>query len=142
MNSASLSLPLSLAGWFWLPNIVTRQLLALYHRFLVSHYGSTAVPVPGTAQWQRHYRVAYGTAVLGYLTYNLVEAARGAPPNLFQVLGVTPDADATLLKNAYRAFAKRYHPDRAGPASEAHFIAIRDAYEALKDPVKRFAYER
>lgn len=142
MNSATLSLPLSLAGWFWLPNIGTRQLLALYHRFIASRYGSSAIPAQGTAAWQRQYRGAYAITVLGYLAYNLVDAARSAPPNLFQVLGVTPNADMSLLRNAYRAFAKRYHPDRAGPASESLFIAIRDAYEALKDPVKRFAYER
>lgn len=142
MNSASLAFPLSLAGWFWLPNLVTRQLLTLYHQFLVSRYGSSAVPARGSPAWQRQYRIAYATAVLGYLTYNLIEAARSTPRNFFQVLGVSPDADMTVLKNAYRAYARLYHPDRAGPGSEEQFIMIRDAYEALKDPLKRFAYER
>ncbi|KAI5123794.1 hypothetical protein M0805_009089 [Coniferiporia weirii] len=131
---------LRLGGWSYLPDIATRQLLSVYHRFILSR-GAT-VPKSGTPRWQTHYRIAFALAVLGYLTYNLVEATRGTPPNFFQTLGVAPEADAIALKNAYRAFAKRYHPDRAGPASEPMFIAIRDAYEALKDPVKRFAYER
>ena len=46
------------------------------------------------------------------------------------------------MKAAFRTFAKRFHPDKVGPAGEAHFIYVRDAYESLKDPVKRYAYDR
>lgn len=42
--------------------------------------------------------------------------------------------------------SRTYHPDRLGPhpppEAEAKFIVIRQAYEVLTDPVKRFAYDR
>lgn len=63
-------------------------------------------------------------------------------PNFYELLGVGPDADETALKQAFRSFARRNHPDRVGSQGEALFVEIRDAYEALKDPVKRFAYDR
>ncbi|KAH8115275.1 hypothetical protein DFH11DRAFT_96980 [Phellopilus nigrolimitatus] len=140
MLSSTASALLRLGGWSYLPDFATRKLLALYHHLLRSH--GITVPQPGTPHWQKHYRVAFALSVLTFLSYNLVEAARDTPPNFFQILGVTPQVDDIALKTAYRTFAKRYHPDRAGPASESLFIEVRDAYDALKNPVKRFAYER
>ena len=65
-------------------------------------------------------------------------------PNFYQILGVSPDVDETGLKLAFRAFAKRNHPDRpeVGKGGEVLFMAVRDAFEALKDPAVRFAYDR
>ena len=62
----------------------------------------------------------------------------------YQELGVTRDADAAALKSAYRKLAMKFHPDRnPGDASaEARFKAIGEAYDALKDPQKRAAYDR
>jgi DnaJ-class molecular chaperone len=37
--------------------------------------------------------------------------------------------------------SRLYHPDRA-PGNEAAFIHVREAYEVLTDPVKRYAYDR
>lgn len=37
--------------------------------------------------------------------------------------------------------SRLYHPDRA-PGNEAAFIRVREAYEVLTDPVKRYAYDR
>ena len=66
------------------------------------------------------------------------------PPNFYEILGVRPDVDENGLKLAFRAFAKRYHPDRPGVGSQGAemFMYVRDAFEALKDPVMRFAYDR
>jgi curved DNA-binding protein CbpA len=63
-------------------------------------------------------------------------------PNYYEILGVAPSADENALKLAFRQFAKRYHPDRVGPQGEALFITVRDAFEALKNPTVRFAYDR
>lgn len=63
-------------------------------------------------------------------------------PNYYEILGVAPAADENALKLAFRQFAKRYHPDRVGPQGEALFIRVRDAFEALKNPTVRFAYDR
>lgn len=140
MLSSAGSVVLRLGAWSYLPDFAARKILSVYYQALVSRGGTP--PQPGTQRWQTHYRAAYSLSVLGFLSYNLFEAARSTPTNFFQLLGVSPDADEATLRSAYRAFAKRYHPDRAGPASEPMFMAVRNAYEALKDPMKRFAYER
>ena len=56
---------------------------------------------------------------------------------------MTYTADATAIRAAYRAQAKRYHPD-VSEAPDAHerFIAITEAYELLSDPLARDRYDR
>lgn len=62
----------------------------------------------------------------------------------YQTLEVSRDADGNTLKSAYRKLAMKYHPDRnPGDATcEAKFKAINEAYDCLKDPQKRAAYDR
>ena len=62
----------------------------------------------------------------------------------YQTLEVSRDCDGATLKSAYRKLAMKYHPDRnPGDASaEAKFKAISEAYDCLKDPQKRAAYDR
>ncbi|MGQ3179138.1 MAG: DnaJ domain-containing protein, partial [Blastomonas fulva] len=62
----------------------------------------------------------------------------------YELLGVTRTADDGTLKSAYRKLAMQWHPDRnPGDAkAEAHFKAISQAYDCLKDPQKRAAYDR
>ena len=62
----------------------------------------------------------------------------------YELLEVERTADHKTLKSAYRKLAMRYHPDRnPGDAeSESKFKAINEAYDCLKDPQKRAAYDR
>lgn len=62
----------------------------------------------------------------------------------YQTLEVSRDADGGTLKSAYRKMAMKYHPDRnpGDPECEARFKAINEAYDCLKDPQKRAAYDR
>lgn len=64
--------------------------------------------------------------------------------DLYEILGVDRDADDKTLKSAYRKKAMQYHPDRnPGDAeAESQFKEVSGAYEALKDPQKRAAYDR
>ncbi|HWU01320.1 MAG TPA: molecular chaperone DnaJ [Novosphingobium sp.] len=62
----------------------------------------------------------------------------------YELLEVTRDADDATLKSAYRKLAMKFHPDRnPGDAeAEAKFKQVGAAYECLKDPQKRAAYDR
>ncbi|WP_114519955.1 molecular chaperone DnaJ [Altererythrobacter sp. ZODW24] len=62
----------------------------------------------------------------------------------YELLEVSRDADGATIKSSYRKLAMKYHPDRnPGDAeSEARFKAISQAYDCLKDPQKKAAYDR
>ncbi|HET8749391.1 MAG TPA: molecular chaperone DnaJ [Sphingomicrobium sp.] len=62
----------------------------------------------------------------------------------YELLGVARGADEAAIKAAYRSLAKEHHPDRKNGCkeSEARFKAINEAYDVLKDPHKRAAYDR
>ena len=60
----------------------------------------------------------------------------------YDTLGVARDASADDIKHAYRRLARKYHPDLNKEAdAEARFKEIGEAYEVLKDPEKRAAYD-
>ena len=63
--------------------------------------------------------------------------------NLYNVLGVAPNASDDEIKKVYRSLAMRFHPDRnQAPGAEARFKSVTKAYEILADPVKRAEYDQ
>lgn len=62
----------------------------------------------------------------------------------YELLEVERGADDAAIKSSYRKLAMRWHPDKnPGDAdAEARFKAISEAYDCLKDPQKRAAYDR
>ncbi len=66
-----------------------------------------------------------------------------AKQDYYEVLGVNRDADESSLKSAYRKLAMRYHPDRNpdDAEAEARFKDVNEAYDVLRDPEKRAAYD-
>lgn len=61
----------------------------------------------------------------------------------YKVLGVARDASADEIKKAFRKSARKYHPDVNTTAdAEAKFKDVNEAYEVLKDPERRAAYDQ
>jgi molecular chaperone DnaJ len=66
--------------------------------------------------------------------------------DFYTLLDVARDADEAEIKKAYRRLAMQFHPDRVAAdekqAAEERFKEITEAYEVLRDPEKRAAYDR
>lgn len=130
-----------IVGWSYLPDFATKQALRVIHRIYSSIFHRPP-PDPRTPTYALHYRLTFATVVLCYLIYNFLDASGRITSNFYELLGVYPNSNDATLKTAFRGFARKYHPDRVGPSGEALFIEVRDAFEALKNPVVRFAYDR
>ena len=60
----------------------------------------------------------------------------------YKIMGVTREAGADEIKRAYRKLARKYHPDVSKePRAEEQFKELGEAYEVLRDPEKRAAYD-
>jgi molecular chaperone DnaJ len=64
--------------------------------------------------------------------------------DFYATLGVPRDASDDDIKKAYRKLAMQWHPDRNGGSKDAEekFKAITEAYDVLRDPQKRAAFDR
>jgi curved DNA-binding protein len=61
----------------------------------------------------------------------------------YKIMGVARDASQDELKRVYRRLARKFHPDVSKEANaEARFKEVQEAYEVLKDPQKRAAYDQ
>ena len=67
-----------------------------------------------------------------------------AQKDLYEILGVSRDADADALKKAYRKLAIQFHPDKnpGDSTAEEKFKEAANAYEILSNPEKRARYDR
>jgi curved DNA-binding protein CbpA len=72
---------------------------------------------------------------------NLVTAA-SEPGDLYELLGVPPDASAAEITRAYHRRARTVHPDTQGGGEPASFRRLEEAYRVLHDPVRRAAYDQ
>jgi molecular chaperone DnaJ len=59
----------------------------------------------------------------------------------YDVLGVPADARADEIKRAYRQLARRYHPDISGEDRAHAFREVAQAYDVLRDPLRRRTYD-
>ncbi len=63
--------------------------------------------------------------------------------NHYSILGVPFKASQNEVVAAYKMLAKKYHPDKnPSPAAHERFIEIHEAYSVLKDPGKRYRYDK
>ncbi|MFE2875938.1 DnaJ C-terminal domain-containing protein [Streptomyces roseus] len=63
--------------------------------------------------------------------------------DFYEVLGVPRTADRDEIQRAYRALARRYHPDvNKDPQAEERFKEVNEAFSVLSDPDQRARYDR
>ncbi len=63
--------------------------------------------------------------------------------DLYKVLNVDPGADADVIRAAYRALARRHHPDvSADPAASSKMAELNSAFELLGDAERRAVYDQ
>lgn len=60
--------------------------------------------------------------------------------DLYQTLGVQPNATKEEIKQAYRSLAQIHHPDKGGDT--VNFQKIKEAYEVISDPIRREVYDQ
>jgi curved DNA-binding protein len=62
--------------------------------------------------------------------------------NYYDLLQINPRAEIETIDRVYRILASRYHPDNQQTGDAERFRMLTDAYQLLKDPVKRKEYDR
>lgn len=68
--------------------------------------------------------------------------AKGDPRGYYRALGIERTASAEEIRMAFRERAKASHPDQSGEAIDTeNFRLIREAYQVLRDPQQRMAYD-
>jgi curved DNA-binding protein CbpA len=64
-------------------------------------------------------------------------------PDPYKVLQVDPEAEDEVIEAAYKRLARKYHPDVSpDPASVERMVRINQAWEMLRDPIRRAAVDR
>lgn len=59
----------------------------------------------------------------------------------YEVLEISPNANSETIDRIFRYFAQRYHPDNPDTGNRPRFDEIVQAYNTLRDPVKRAQYD-
>ncbi len=63
-------------------------------------------------------------------------------PDYYEILGIKPNSDDSVIKKAYRALSLKYHPDRnSTDEAKDQICKINESYETLSDPVLRKQYD-
>ncbi|EJT96929.1 hypothetical protein DACRYDRAFT_25366 [Dacryopinax primogenitus] len=126
---------LHLVLWQVVPSLLTGLILRTLHYVL-------GPPPARSRVAARQYQLVYTLIMIGFLGYTFIQAANNVPKNWFQLCGADVDIEREGLNKAFRRFAVKFHPDRAGKDGEELFVRVRAGYEALQVPAKRFAYEK
>lgn len=62
--------------------------------------------------------------------------------NYYDLLQINPQAEIETIERIYRILAARYHPDNQETGDPERFRQLNEAYQVLRDPVKRKEYDR
>src|SRR5580658_5638486 len=61
--------------------------------------------------------------------------------DFYEVLQISPNADADAIHRIYRILAQRFHPDNQETGNQENFKTLTEAYQTLADPERRAAYD-
>ncbi|MBV8085813.1 MAG: DnaJ domain-containing protein [Chloroflexi bacterium] len=65
-----------------------------------------------------------------------------AAEDLYEVLQISPNAEAAVVEGAYKRLAAKYHPDvYKGADGHQRMVALNSAYQVLRDPERRAQYD-
>ncbi|KAM0720604.1 hypothetical protein Q7P37_004741 [Cladosporium fusiforme] len=137
---------LSLAGWYFLPGLVTGYAQSVYYAVFIR--AGDPKPAPGSARFIRDRRRIHIAVIFIYLLYTVVDAdyQLRLAGDFYQDLGIDHDATEKMVQSRFRRLTVRFHPDKAsGPdrsVAEAMYVRLQVARDTLSDPTKRFAYDR
>jgi len=59
----------------------------------------------------------------------------------YELLEISPNANAETIERIFRYFAQRYHPDNPQTGDRSRFDAVVEAHNTLRDPVRRAQYD-
>ncbi|KAK4626464.1 hypothetical protein CLAFUW4_04315 [Fulvia fulva] len=137
---------LSLAGWYFLPSLVTGYIQTTFYTILIR--AGDPKPAPGSPRFIQHRRLIQISVIVLYLLYTIYEADHQitSSGNFYTLLSVPHAVEDRALQSRFRRLTVQYHPDKASyadkPAMEDLYIKLKVARDTLADPAKRFAYDR
>jgi curved DNA-binding protein CbpA len=68
-------------------------------------------------------------------------SVRPAPINYYDLLQINPRAETEAVERVYRMLAMRYQPDNKESGDPERFRLLQEAYETLRDPLRRARYD-
>lgn len=111
-----------------------------------AHFCTLASCTPHTRKASRQHTHALrrdGALAAGVRSFSTSNRRESVPKDPYGTLGVSKDASAKDIKNAYYQLAKKYHPDaNKEPGAKERFVEIQAAYDLLSDPEKRSSFDK
>lgn len=126
-----------LLAWSFLPALGSKFLQKAWYKTFKSP------PLENSYQFQLDRSRCHLIVIFLFLLYSFVSTEMSMSLSHYQVLHISPNADDRQLKSSFRALSLIHHPDKLVPGSTGQFdyVAITNAYEVLKNPTKRLAYD-
>ncbi|OBT47173.1 hypothetical protein VE00_03398 [Pseudogymnoascus sp. WSF 3629] len=135
---------LSLAGWAFLPNLVTNALQSVYYGITIR--AGDPKPQPRSPLHTTHRRRIHIAVITTYLLYTIYEAHHTIrqSSDYYQDLGLPHSASDREIKSRFRRLAALYHPDKVAETATStdFFRHLKTAQDTLLNPAARFAYDR
>src|SRR6516164_697655 len=70
-----------------------------------------------------------------------MDQASGSFVDYYELMQISPNAEAETIQRVYRMLAGRYHPDNTNTGDMERFLRLNEAYQVLSDPQARAEYD-